>query len=360
MTSIPAASDSTSRHQFADAIQDRADEIATLVTDRQFAADPTLVERYGERGRRKCTEDAKRHISYLASALSQGSEALFADYVGWAKILLSKLGMSDDDLTANLALLRNAISETMPEDAARAAAQVIDRGLERLPALPATGSSFLAAGIPREKLARDYLRLLLAGNRHAASVLILDAVRNGMSIRDVYIDVFQRTQYEIGRLWQVNEISVAQEHFCTAATQMIMSQLYSQIFATARANRRLVAACVGGDLHEIGVRMVADFFEMEGWDTFYLGANTPLPGILQAVAEHEPHVVAISATMSYHVGEVAEVIRSLRAGESATPRILVGGYPFGVDPDLWRAVGADGCAADAPGAVTLAAQLVAA
>lgn len=357
----PAPPSAEAGRAFAAAVESRSDEIATLVTDRQFAADPRLVERYGERGRRKCTEDAKRHISYLAAALSQGSDALFADYVGWAKILLGRLGMSDDDLATNLSLLRSAIAETMPDDVAHAAARVIDEGLRRLPALPASRASFLAAaGVPHEALAREFLRLLLAGDRQGASALILAAVRDGVSVRDVYMHVFQRTQYEIGRLWQVNEISVAQEHFCTAATQMIMSQLYPQIFATARANRSLVAACVGGDLHEIGVRMVADFFEMEGWDTFYLGANTPLPGILQAVAEHQPDVVAISATMSYHVGEVADVIRALRAGTGESPRILVGGYPFGVDPDLWRVVGADGCATDAPGAVAVAARLVAA
>ena len=104
-------------------------------------------------------------------------------------------------------------------------------------------------------------------------------------MRDVYLHVFQRSQYEIGRLWQSNQISVAQEHLCTAATQLIMSQLYPFIFGTERRNRRVVAACVGGDLHEIGIRMVADFFEMDGWDTFYLGANVPITDIVQTVID---------------------------------------------------------------------------
>lgn len=360
MTSTSPVRDAAARQRVAAAVDDRADQIAASVTDRQFAGDPTLVDRFGERGRRKCSEDAKRHLSYLSASLAQGSDALFADYVGWAKILLGKLGLTDDDLSVNLTLLRTVIAETVGGEAADAATRVIDAGLARLPAMPSSRESFLADEMPYEAMARTYLRLLLAGDRQGASLLILEAVRDGMAVRDVYMHVFQRTQYEIGRLWQGNEISVAQEHFCTAATQMIMSQLYPQIFATARANRSLVAACVGGDLHEIGVRMVADFFEMEGWDTYYLGANTPLPGILQAVAEHKPDAVAISATMSFHVGEVAEVVRALRTESGKAPRILVGGYPFGVDPDLWRAVGADGCAKDAPGAVALATQLVSA
>ena len=42
--------------------------------------------------------------------------------------------------------------------------------------------------------------------------------------------------------------------------------------------------------------MVADFFEMAVWDTFFLGADTPISGTLQQVAERAPHVLAISAT----------------------------------------------------------------
>ena len=71
----------------------------------------------------------------------------------------------------------------------------------------------------------------------------------------------------------MNLLSVAQEHYCTAATQLVMSQLYPRIFSTERRGRTLVAARVADDLHEIGLRMVADFFEMEGWDTFYVGAT---------------------------------------------------------------------------------------
>lgn len=360
MTARLDPSSSASGRAFGEALEIRSDDIASIVTDRQFAADPTLYDRYGEPGRRKCTEDVKRHISYLATSLSQGSDALFTDYVGWAKILLANLGMSDRDLADNLAVLRSAIAETFPGDVVSAATRVIDQGLLRLPTLTPAPASFLAEdGLPHDVLAREYLKLLLAGNRQGASALILGAVGDSTSVRDIYMHVFQRTQYEIGRLWQVNEISVAQEHFCTAATQMIMSQLYPQIFATKRVNRRLVAACVGGDLHEIGVRMVADFFEMEGWDTFYFGANTPLPGIMKAVADHDPDVIAISATMSYHVTEVAEVIRAIRSAPRKSPQILVGGYPFGVDQDLWKAVGADGSATDAAAAVILAGRLVA-
>jgi methanogenic corrinoid protein MtbC1 len=351
--------DRMSEASLASSINAHAERIATLITERQFAADPTLDARFGPRGRVKCTEDARRHLAYLSSAAAANSDALFADYVGWAKILLARLGLADSDLEHNLALLRDATRSTLGGVLGDAAARIVDAGLRQLPSLPSASTSFLGHNEPHADLARQYLELLLCGNRAGASALILAAVDNGVTVREIYLNVFQRTQHEIGRRWQMNELTVAEEHFCTAVTQLVMSQLYPQIFATPRIGRRLVAASIGGDLHEIGVRMVADFFEMAGWDTYYLGANTPLDGIVKTVVERRADVLALSATMTYHVPAMAEVIRGVRERSDAErTRILVGGYPFRVDTQLWKNLGADGFAADAAEAVTCANQLL--
>lgn len=215
----------------------------------------------------------------------------------------------------------------------------------------------------RERLVRlreRYLELLLRADRHAAVSLIRDAVADGVSIRDIYLRVFQPSQHRVGALWQTNVVSVAQEHFCTAVTQLIMSMLYPQIFTSERNGRGLVATCCGGELHEIGVRMVADLFEMEGWDTRYLGANTPVGGVVEAVAEMAPAVVAISASLQSRVPGVAELVAAIRASEAGGGvRVLVGGHPFNALPDLWNRVGADGSAPDAESAVRVAENLLA-
>ena len=121
----------------------------------------------------------------------------------------------------------------------------------------------------------------------------------------------------------------------------------------------LVAACVQGDLHEIGIRVVSDFFEIEGWDTYYLGANTPTSGILDTLSQRRAEVLALSATMTFHVRALAEVIRAGRAAAACrNVKIVVGGYPFNVAPTLWQAVGADGYASSAGPAVSVANRLV--
>lgn len=225
--------------------------------------------------------------------------------------------------------------------------------------LPSHSPHFIEAPHPYADLAQSYLSHLLQGQRHTASQLILNAVKNGVGVKEIYLQVFQRTQYEIGRLWQINQITVAQEHYCTAATQLIMSQLYPYIFATEKTGQVLVATCVGGELHEIGMRMVSDFFEMAGWDTFYLGANTPASSILSELKQRRASVLAISATMTFHLSATTRLIQAVRADSELTAvKIIVGGYCFNIEPTLWQQVGADGYALDAQQAIEVADKLI--
>jgi methanogenic corrinoid protein MtbC1 len=228
-----------------------------------------------------------------------------------------------------------------------------------MPSMPVDLPTFLDGNAPLSPLAHQYFRALRRGERQLASRMVLDAVAAGTPVKEIYLHVFQTAQYEIGRLWQTNDITVAEEHYCTAATQLIMSQLYPHIFATAKIGRTMVATSVAGDLHELGVRMVADFFEMDGWDTFYLGANTPHASVIATVVERQASVLAISATITFHVEAVRALIAAVRKDPDAGGvRILVGGYPFNRNPDLWRNVGGDGYAPDAQEAILLADQLV--
>jgi methanogenic corrinoid protein MtbC1 len=334
-------------------------ELAELIVTKQYALQPEVWKPYGHPGREKSVRDAGYHLSYLAEALEADDPALFCEYLAWVKVLFAGLKFPEHVLPETLDCTRQVLAKKLSGEVQARALEFLDLGLHSLSDAPATIPGFIAGNTPLDELARKYLEALLNGNRHRASSLILDSVKEDVSIKDIYTQVFQRSQRELGRLWQTNQISVAQEHFCTAATQMVMSQLYPYIFTGERQGRRLVAACVGGELHEIGARMVADFFEMAGWDTHFLGANMPTDGIIRTVAERQADVLALSATMTFHIGKVTEIIAALRAsGASPRTRILVGGYPFNLSPELWMRVGADGYASDANTAVLEAERML--
>ena len=341
------------------AIDANRGSLAEAITSRQYQLQPGLAARYGEAGRAKCLQDAHFHLAYLAEAIAAESPVLFTDYVAWAKVMLDSRGVPASDFAVNLGVLRDVLGQHLPGEAAALAAGFVESGLRQLPDLPSDLPSLLAEQQPLDDLARTYIAELLDGERQTARRLIFDALERGVSVRDIYLHVFQPAQREVGRLWQTNRLSVAQEHFCTAATQLIMSQLHPHVFSGERNGHVAVVACVSGDLHEIGARMVSDFLEMEGWDTYYLGASTPVPSLIQTLVERRADVLAVSATITSHVRTVAELIRAVRSspvGERV--RILVGGYPFNVESGLWRQIGADAVARNAEDAAQIAGRLV--
>jgi len=341
-------------------LREKQKQLAEAVVERQYRLQPEVWEKFGAVGWKKSIRDVNYHLTYLAEALDFEVPELFLHYIGWVKSVFAGIGLPADALPTTLEVTRTVLKDMLPEEENILAVAYLVAALERLPQMPVEAPSFMPTQEPYAELARQYFNSLIRSDRHAASRLIIDHVQQGMSVRDIYLQVFQPVQHEVGRLWQMNRLTVAQEHYCTAATQFIMAQLYPFVFATEKTARRLVAACVGSELHELGIRMVADLFEMHGWQTYYLGANMPTTSIVQTVMEQQAEVLCLSATLPLHLSLVAEVIAALRAADSSgTVKVLVGGYPFNVAPALWQRVGADGSAPDALQTIALAERLAA-
>ena len=63
--------------------------------------------------------------------------------------------------------------------------------------------------------------------------------------------------------------------------------------------------------------------------------------------------------MTFHIEAVDSLIRALRAhSRMADVRIIVGGYPFNVDSNLWKKLSADGCGTDAQESERIARKLI--
>jgi methanogenic corrinoid protein MtbC1 len=329
------------------------------IVARHYERSPDLADRYGSAGREYCRKDTEYHLTYLAEALAAATPALFAEYIAWAKVMLAGRRIPSEDLATHLECVREVLQAALPPELAGVTSDYLAAGLDRLPQLPASLPPFLDEVEPLGRVAGQYLAALLQGERSTATQLVNDALDAGASLEELYHGVFARSQQELGRRWQMNQISVAQEHYCTAATQLLMAQLAPRFLHSPKQGRVLVAACVAGELHEVGLRMVTDLFEMNGWDTHYLGASTPTPGLLQMLADRKADVLALSATMTWQVRELAELIGRVRAAPvGPRVKILVGGHLFQVAPHLAQQLGADGTAADARAALQLADQLL--
>ena len=135
------------------------------------------------------------------------------------------------------------------------------------------------------RLRDAYLAALLAADIEAARRVIADALDAGTPARRLYLEVLQPALYEVGMRWSRAEISVAQEHLATAATQSNLTWLSERLLDGERAPRgRVLVACAEDELHMLGVRMVADFLEAEGWEITFVGAMTPPEGLVELAA----------------------------------------------------------------------------
>lgn len=195
-------------------------------------------------------------------------------------------------------------------------------------------------GARAAELCRAFLDAQLAGDRRRGLRVLLDqGLRAGLTVPDLHLGVIQAAQYEIGRLWEANVVSVAQEHVATAIAQLALSHLYGQLPRAPSVGRSAMVACVEGDLHEMGPRIVSDFLEMSGFDVRYVGANVPTDSLVERVRVERPHLVALSASMSYHLPAMLRAVESLR---EAAPDVVigVGGFAFAGDPDAATRAGA--------------------
>lgn len=200
-----------------------------------------------------------------------------------------------------------------------------------------------------ETFAQPYLDAVLAGSRQRARAVVDAAKAEGVDIRALYLHIFQPALREVGRLWQENRITVADEHLATAITQALMTQVFAEMFARPKGHARtMIAACLDSERHELGLRMVCDLLDLEGWETTFIGAAVPAASLAQMVQTRRPDALALSVSLAAHVPRLARAISALREtlGE-ATPVIVVGGRPFLEEPALADTVGADLVARDA-------------
>ncbi len=336
--------------------------LAEWTVSAQFEADPTIEARFGAGSRRRWVADTQSRIGYLAQSLAVRSPELFAQCVLWMREAFTARDSNVADLELNLRCLRDVLATEHAAVVTDAALPCIDHAIEAMrdatPNGHARDQSHGADG-PHARLSDAYLKALLEGRGDDAQALVHDAVRSGTSVPEIYMHVLHPAMSEVGRRWQMNEIGVADEHFATAVTQMVMSQMRQHFPRQPRCGRRMLAASVAGDLHEIGVRMVADFFDMNGWHAVFLGANMPPSDLLVALIERDMHLVALSASSVMHLVSLGEAIDAIRTAPGCEQmKILVGGPPFNLVPRLCEEVGADGYAPSAHEAVDIGNRLV--
>ena len=112
----------------------------------------------------------------------------------------------------------------------------------------------------------------------------------------------------------------------------------------------MLIGTVKGDLHDIGKNLVASMLEGCGFEVINLGIDVPANQFVEAVREHHPDILCLSALLTTTMGYMREVIQALEiAGLRDQLKIIVGGAP--VTEKFAEEIGADGYGSNANSAV---------
>ena len=342
----------------AQILETSASAYAGFATSLLLERHPEVAERYSPGAMRTWKSTLTQRTLELAAALDAKEPRLFTSRVLWAERAFQARELEAQDLRTSLVCLREVLHEELPEVGRDAATTYLDQALDLLATETQAVDVQLDPTHPNQRLALQYMQAVLEGDGRRGIGLVVDAVADGLSFRDAYLSVLLAAQQEIGNLWHLGRVSIAEEHFVTATTERAMAVLAQQATRQPTHGKTVISAAVAGNTHGLAVRVLADFFEIAGWRSIGIGADVPAADLATATIYFEADLVMLSAALPTQLKTARQTIEAIRQLPDCKAKILVGGVAFAEAPELWRALGADGYAVSADTAVEQGERLV--
>jgi methanogenic corrinoid protein MtbC1 len=333
------------------AMRERTEEAVRWVAEALYRRHSRALAFRGARGRQHTERDIAYHVEFMDAALTTGAPVFFTDYLRWLATVLESRGIPVQMLDESLKLLAEFYRGALPSAEAGRVGALIDQGRRVLLQERVAGEPVYGLHRPQDlPEAADLARALIAGDVQGARRLCDDCWRASGGYVELATGLFQPALYDIGTAWQRNQITVAQEHLATSISQTLLTGFYLQSLSEAPPDGRGTALFAGveGNYHALGLRMVADAFELAGWSVQALGANTPTDALVGHIDRTRPDVVGLSVSLVQQLPTLQRAVGRIRAElGSRCPVVLVGGLPTNQFEPAWRWVGADAWAADA-------------
>jgi corrinoid protein of di/trimethylamine methyltransferase len=160
--------------------------------------------------------------------------------------------------------------------------------------------------------------------------------------------------FEVGKAFLPELVSAAD---AMQAALPIIEEKLQQTGEQRVSVGKVVAGTVSGDIHNIGKSMLCTLLTADGFEVIDLGIDVPLSNFVEAVQEHKPDVLALSALLTITAIEQRNVIEALDdCGLRDSVKIIVGGGA--INDEFAESIGADGYDPTAPGGVTLCRTLL--
>lgn len=200
---------------------------------------------------------------------------------------------------------------------------------------------------------------VINGNRDEVARLTQEALDEGVGAEQLVNEGLIAGMDVVGEKFKNNEFYVPEVLIAARAMHGGMDILKPLLTESGIKPKGTVAiGTAKGDLHDIGKNLVAMMLEGGGYEVIDLGVDVAPEAFAQAINEHNPDIVAISALLTTTMPSMKDTIEALTsAGTRDKVKVIIGGAP--VTQTYADEIGADGYAPDAASAVDLVAGLVA-
>lgn len=195
---------------------------------------------------------------------------------------------------------------------------------------------------PGNNLYAPYLAALVSMDKPACVQLVLKAVSEGrIGLVDLYTEVLARALNELSDSELGQPDAIWREHVRSEITRTVIECCYPAVVAevNARAQDRSAADRTGGakkrvmivlpaeEFHELGARMGADFFQLAGFETLFVGANTPVESILNGIGHFQPDYVDLHVVNYYNLFKAKDLLNQIQH-QYPKVRLLASGGAF--------------------------------
>ena len=176
--------------------------------------------------------------------------------------------------------------------------------------------------------------------------LTIDALNHDvLSIPILYEEILGPALYTIDDCVSEDHDCIWQEHVKTAIIRTVIESVYPYVIKMRKSISPLgisvVLACPEKEYHDIGLRMMSDFFVLNGYHSVYIGSNTPRNQICTAISKTHAKYLAISVTDYYLLFEAQKMIHQVKHHYKDQLKIIAGGHAFKNNTGSLEDIGVD-------------------
>jgi 5-methyltetrahydrofolate--homocysteine methyltransferase len=202
----------------------------------------------------------------------------------------------------------------------------------------------------------DVKEAIIKGKRRDSARLVQEALDEGHSVKEV-LEACIGGMDVVGERFQKGEAFVPEMLVAARSMKAAMGVLEPLLTdAGLQPEHTAVVGTVEGDLHDIGKNLVSMMWKGANFGVVDLGTNVTADDFVNAIKENNAKIVGLSALLTTTMPAMRATVEKIRAEIGDDVKVLVGGAP--ITQKFADDIGADGYAADAASAVTLARQAV--